>query len=86
MGLNTAGIKITLYYYTCSGGDGSAYPRFFTTKEKRDAYMDAEENSKYFEGFCDADGEVTVIVNPDGTVTDPTRGPYSRIDREPRED
>jgi len=74
-------MKITLYYYVQSGGDGSAYPLFFTTKEKRDTYMRAEENSKYFEGFCEADGDVTVIVNPDGTVTDRDAGLYGRIDR-----
>ena len=56
-------IKVKLYYYVVSGGDGSAYPKFFTTQEKRDAYMEAEENSKQFEGYCEADGEVEFEVD-----------------------
>lgn len=61
-------IKVKLYYYVVSGGDGSAYPKFFTTQEKRDAYMEAEENSKHFEGFCEADGEVEFEVDENGIV------------------
>lgn len=61
---------ITLFYYTVSGGDGSAYPRFFTTKEARDAYMEAEEESDYFEGFCEADGQIDFAIEADGTIVD----------------
>lgn len=61
-------MKIVLYYYVVSGGDGSAYPVFFTTKEKRDAYIKAEEEV-FDEGFCEADGEVNVTVNIDGSFS-----------------
>lgn len=52
----------TLYYYTMNGGDGSAYPIFFTTAEKRDKYIEDYENCSYFEGFCESDGEFTFSV------------------------
>lgn len=72
-------IKVKLYYYVVSGGDGSAYPKFFTTQEKRDAYMEIEEESDDFEGFCEADGEIEFLVGPGGVITEETIG-YPRLD------
>lgn len=62
-------MKIKLFYYVCSGGDGSAFPRFFSTKEKRDAWAAIEEEREDSDAFCDADGEITLDISETGAVT-----------------
>lgn len=76
-------MKVTLYYYTVSGGDGSAFPQFFSTKEKRDRYMELTERG-YSEFFCEADGEITINVDEDGKITPATK--YTNLDVKHRDD
>jgi hypothetical protein len=57
-------MKTTFWYSTQNGGDGSAYPLFFTTEEL--ARWD-ENNPKYDEGFCES---VSCIeIESEGPVT-----------------
>jgi len=56
-------VKIKLFWYIISHGDGSASPVFFSTQEAMDAYREVEESSGRFEGFCESDGYDTFEIN-----------------------
>jgi len=58
----------TLFYYVVNNGDGSASPKFFTTKEARDVYMKAEED--WGEAFCESDGQLDFAIEDDGSFAD----------------
>jgi ABC-type transporter lipoprotein component MlaA len=58
---------ITVYPYADSGGDGSVVLLYFSSKEKRDAYREAHEDSDSFEGFTDNDHQFQIEVLDDGS-------------------
>lgn len=70
-------IKSKIYYYIINGGDGSAIPRFFSSKEKRDRYMKFEENTDC--PFTEADGETDIELDMNGNII-PDARPYSGWD------
>lgn len=61
-------MKIQLFFYPESTGDGGVSIKVFTTPEARDAYEEAYRNWEHSEPFCDCDGEVTVEVDAAGNI------------------
>lgn len=64
-------MKVKFWTYTESGGDGSAYPRFFATEEQAYAYKEKTEEQSG-EGWgedCIASQELE--FDDDGVLTNP---------------
>lgn len=68
-------VEIKLFYLLQNGFDGSCWPRFFTSAEKRNAFAAAERADPEFgsEAVLGV-GEVVLHVKPDGTLADPNEG------------
>lgn len=77
-------VKITLHYLVENGGDGSAYPKFFSTAAKRDEYLEKDKESSCYEGWGeDCTGSITVKADAEGNLQEETGEPeYRNLDPE----
>lgn len=58
--------KITIYYRTVNGGDGSAYPNFYTTAALADWYENNDD-----EGFCESTGSLDIFISEESEINIP---------------
>lgn len=56
-------MKVTFYSYMQNGGDGSAFPKFFSTREAAEAYAESDD-----ERFCDDIEIVNLIIDDNGKL------------------
>jgi hypothetical protein len=60
-------IKIKFWSFTESGGDGSAYPRFFATEEEAEAYC-KKQDEEFGENFTECVSSHELVVDEKGNI------------------